>query len=207
MRSRPDSGLANARTVTRFGISWARTGAARSARKATGRSQPGQRSITAASIRRGSCRDYGVTTAVAVDGERRNRCWRPSPTQGMDMRIRTAVIFSVVGVVVAGLAVGQSKLQAAIAARAVDAPRFEVDPLWPKPLPNHWVLGSTIGVGIDSRDHVFIIHRGDSTLNQRTEVGANAKPAVGECCRSAPPILEFDPEGNLVKAWGGPSEG
>jgi hypothetical protein len=90
---------------------------------------------------------------------------------------------------------------------AVQAPIFEVDPFWPKPLPNHWVLGSTIGVGVDSRDHVFIIHRGDSTLNQRTEVGANVNPPIGECCTSAPPILEFDPEGNLVKAWGGPAEG
>jgi DNA-binding beta-propeller fold protein YncE len=65
------------------------------------------------------------------------------------------------------------------------------------------VLGSVVGIGIDSKDHVFIIHRGDSTLNQRTEVGADATPPIGECCRSAPPILEFDPEGNLVKAWGG----
>lgn len=89
----------------------------------------------------------------------------------------------------------------------VEAPRFEVDPLWPRPLPNHWILGSVIGVGVDSRDHVFIIHRGDSTLNQRTEAGMNATPPIAECCASAPPILEFDPEGNLVKAWGGPGAG
>jgi DNA-binding beta-propeller fold protein YncE len=123
------------------------------------------------------------------------------------MQRRKYVIGTALIVTIVGLVVGQSKLQAAMAARAVDAPRFEVDPFWPKPLPNHWLLGSTIGIGIDSRDHVFIIHRGDSTLNQRTEVGADAKPAVGECCRSAPPILEFDPDGNLVKAWGGPGEG
>src|SRR5262245_9813229 len=48
------------------------------------------------------------------------------------------------------------------------APRFEVDPFWPKPLPNHWVLGSTIGVSVDSRDHVWIIHR-QQTLNKETE--------------------------------------
>jgi hypothetical protein len=89
----------------------------------------------------------------------------------------------------------------------VDAPRFEVDPYWPKPLPNQWLLGSTIGIGIDSRDHVFIIHRGDSTLNQRTEAGMAANPPIGECCRSAPPVLEFDPEGNLVNSWGGPAAG
>jgi DNA-binding beta-propeller fold protein YncE len=82
-----------------------------------------------------------------------------------------------------------------------------VDPLWPKPLPNHWLLGSVIGVGVDSRDHVFIIHRGDSTLNQRTEAGMKANPPIAECCQSAPPVLEFDPAGNLVRAWGGPGEG
>ena len=106
-----------------------------------------------------------------------------------------------------GLGIGQRVLMASIQSQTVQAPRFEVDPFWPKPLPNHWVLGSTIGIGIDSRDHVFIIHRGDSTLNQRTEVGADRNPPIGECCRAAPPILEFDPEGNLVKAWGGPGEG
>ncbi len=90
-------------------------------------------------------------------------------------------------------------------AQAPMAPRFEVDPFWPKPLPNHWVLGSTIGVGVDSRDHVFIVHRGNG--DPRTELGAAQDPPTGECCRPAPPVLEFDPEGNLVNSWGGPGEG
>ncbi|MEZ4457216.1 MAG: hypothetical protein R2882_11815 [Gemmatimonadales bacterium] len=93
------------------------------------------------------------------------------------------------------------------AAEQPTAPRFEVDPLWPKPLPNHWILGSVIGVGVDSRDHVFIIHRGLPTLNERTEAGSATNPPTGECCAPAPPILEFDPEGNLVNSWGGPGEG
>ena len=105
------------------------------------------------------------------------------------------------------LGIGQRVLMANVQSQTVQAPRFEVDPFWPKPLPNHWVIGSTIGVGVDSRDHVFIIHRGDSTLNQRTEAGANRTPPIGECCRAAPPILEFDPEGNLVNSWGGPGDG
>ena len=95
------------------------------------------------------------------------------------------------------LGAGQAALQGA-QGPGVDAPAFEVDPLWPKPLPNHWILGSTIGVGVDSRDHVFIIHRGQATLNPRTESGAAATPPMGECCTAAPPILEFDPEGNLA---------
>ena len=88
---------------------------------------------------------------------------------------------------------------------AIMAPRFEVDPLWPKPLPNQWILGSTVGVGIDSRDHVFIVHRGNG--DPRTEMGAAATPPTGECCRPAPPVLEFDPDGNLVNSWGGAGQG
>ncbi|MEJ7813199.1 MAG: hypothetical protein WKG32_22505 [Gemmatimonadaceae bacterium] len=122
------------------------------------------------------------------------------------MQRRTRVFGSTALVLVGALAAGQAILSAT-ETQTVEAPRFEVDPMWPKPLPNHWVLGSAIGVGIDSKDHVFIIHRGDSTLNQRTEAGANATPPIGECCRTAPPVIEFDPEGNLVKAWGGPGEG
>ena len=88
----------------------------------------------------------------------------------------------------------------------VEAPLFEVDPLWPKPLPNHWLLGSTIGVSVDSRDHVWIIHR-QATVDARTELNAVADPPTAECCVVAPPVLEFDPEGNLVGHWGGPGEG
>ena len=113
---------------------------------------------------------------------------------------------SLIAAIVA-LGVGQAALKAATGGPAADAPAFEVDPLWPKPLPNHWVLGSTIGVGVDSKDHVFIIHRGFPTLAARTEAGLDAKPPTGECCAAAPPILEFDPEGNLVNSWGGPAAG
>jgi len=122
------------------------------------------------------------------------------------MRRRNLVFAGALVTSIIALGVGQAVLQGATRP-AVEAPRFEVDPMWPKPLPNHWILGSVIGVGVDSRDHVFIIHRGDSTLNQRTESGAAAHPPLGECCSAAPPIIEFDPDGNMVRAWGGPGEG
>src|SRR5512139_3289216 len=115
----------------------------------------------------------------------------------------TLVLSGVLGAAILSLAWGQQELQATLETQ-VQAPYFEVDPMWPKPLPNGWVLGSTIGVGVDANDHVFIIHRGNGTLNARTEAGY---PLTGPCCSSAPPVLEFDPEGNLVKAWGGPGEG
>ena len=106
-----------------------------------------------------------------------------------------------------GLGFAQALLERTAAAQAksaVQAPRFEVDPFWPKPLPNHWLLGMTIGVWVDAQDHVWIIHRGAATLNARTETGAEANPPIAECCLSAPPVLEFDPGGNLVGHWGGP---
>jgi hypothetical protein len=88
----------------------------------------------------------------------------------------------------------------------VSAPAFEVDPLWPKPLPNHWLLGATIGVWVDEQDHVWIIHRSSATLNAN-ERGAEVDPPTGECCRGAPPVLVFDQAGNLVRHWGGPGQG
>jgi DNA-binding beta-propeller fold protein YncE len=105
------------------------------------------------------------------------------------------------------LGVSQLLLDTTSAAPDVQAPVFEVDPLWPKPLPNHWLLGSAIGVTVDSRDHVFVVHRQQS-FNERTEIGAATTPRTAvECCSPAPPVLEFDPEGNLVGHWGGPGQG
>jgi DNA-binding beta-propeller fold protein YncE len=88
----------------------------------------------------------------------------------------------------------------------VQAPVFEVDPLWPKPLPNQWLLGMTIGVHVDEQDNVWIIHRSSATLNNN-ERGAEISPPTGECCRGAPPVLVFDQAGNLVRHWGGPGQG
>ena len=88
---------------------------------------------------------------------------------------------------------------------AVMAPIFEVDPLWPRPLPNHWVLGSTIGVSVDSRDHVWILHRPESVQDEFK--AAVFTPRIGTCCVPAPPVLEFDPAGQLVGSWGGPGDG
>ena len=107
---------------------------------------------------------------------------------------------------IVALGVGQAVIEnkAEAQARTVQAPMFEVDPLWPKPLPNHWLLGMVIGVWVDDQDHVWIIHRGASTLNDN-EKALDLK--VGECCTAAPPVLVFDQAGNLVRAWGGPGPG
>lgn len=88
-------------------------------------------------------------------------------------------------------------------AATVEAPKFEVDPFWPKPLPNHWVIGATIGVAVDSRDHVWILHR-PSSLEAKEQYLTNKE---AQCCAAAPPVLEFDAAGNLVGHWGGPGTG
>ena len=76
------------------------------------------------------------------------------------------------------------------AAGGAQAPMFEVDPMWPKPLPNHWILGQTIGVSADAQDHIWVIHRPGS-LEQK-EKYLEWTPVSGECCSAAPPVLEFD---------------
>ncbi|HET6897382.1 MAG TPA: hypothetical protein VFK70_03500 [Vicinamibacteria bacterium] len=124
---------------------------------------------------------------------------------------RTLIIGAGFLTALATLGLAQAVLEGKAAAEAkgaVQAPRFEVDPFWPKPLPNHWILGSSVGVTVDARDHVFIIHRGAPTLNERTEIGLATTPKSAEgCCLPAPPILEFDAAGNLVGHWGGPGTG
>jgi len=121
---------------------------------------------------------------------------------------RKIVAVAAFAAVTVGLGIGQAFLQRQAEAQgeSVQAPRFEVDPLWPKPLPNNWLLGWTIGVWVDEQDYVWIIHRGASGLN-KNEIGAEVNPPIAECCRTAPPVLDFDPDGNLVRAWGGPGPG
>ena len=123
----------------------------------------------------------------------------------MDRQHRiTAVVFVVIVFALGAAARWIEHGVAAQARAAVQAPRFEVDPMWPQPLPNHWVLGNAIGVWADERDHIWIVHRGSETL-ANNEKGLELKS--GDCCAAAPPVLEFDAGGRLVGHWGGPGPG
>ena len=84
------------------------------------------------------------------------------------MAKRNLLIGATFVVAIGILAVAEVILQQAVTAQEGDgtvrAPRFEVDPFWPKPLPNNWVLGQTIGVWVDEQDVIWIVHRGSATL-------------------------------------------
>ena len=76
-------------------------------------------------------------------------------------------------------------------------PMFHVDAAWPKPLPNHWIVGAVAGVAVDARDHVWIVHRPSTLQPNETR----------SIWRAAPPVLEFDADGALVSSWGGAGSG
>ena len=81
--------------------------------------------------------------------------------------------------------------------QASDTPSYTVDPYWPKPLPNHWLVGAVAGIAVDSRDHIWITHRPATLQPNETR----------SIWKAAPPVLEFDQDGTLVQAWGGPGAG
>jgi DNA-binding beta-propeller fold protein YncE len=85
---------------------------------------------------------------------------------------------------------------------AQGAPVFRVAPFWPKPLPNKWSMQQVVDLYVDRDDHVWIINRPADA--RPDEVGAGGNPPRTDCCVVGPMIVHFDPEGNVVNAWGGP---
>jgi DNA-binding beta-propeller fold protein YncE len=107
------------------------------------------------------------------------------------------------GIFGAALALLLAALPAAAQQEAArQAPRYEVDAAWPRALPNRWGIGQAAGVAVDAQDHIWVIHR-PRTMTE-DERGAALTPPRSDCCIPAPSVLEFDQEGNLVQAWGGP---
>jgi len=105
-------------------------------------------------------------------------------------------------VVVALAVVGLGASVLSFAARAQPGaegrvPQLRVDPAWPKPLPNRWLMGQAAGVAVDAQDHVWVLQRPRTLTEEPRSL----------CCVPAPPVLEFDPTGNLLQAWGGPGQG
>ena len=89
------------------------------------------------------------------------------------------------------------------AARAQAPPEYKVDASWPKQLPNNWIMGQVGGMAVDKDNHIWVLQR--PSTNVKDDLGLDEKVSI--CCTSAPPVLEFDAQGNLIKSWGGPGEG
>jgi DNA-binding beta-propeller fold protein YncE len=102
-------------------------------------------------------------------------------------------------VVVTALAVS------AVHSQSTGVPVFEVDPSWPKGLPNNWTFGEFSGVAVDSHDHIWINQRPRTLADD--EKYLLATPPIGDCCRPGPSIMEFDQSGNFIQGWGGPGQG
>lgn len=94
-----------------------------------------------------------------------------------------------------------SALAAAAPPPTTSPPQFQVDAAWPRDLPNNWILGQVSGVSVGPNDHIWIVHR-PRTITAR-EAAAAQRPPLAACCIPAPPVIEFDQEGNVVRSWGG----
>jgi hypothetical protein len=94
-------------------------------------------------------------------------------------------------------------------------PKFELVPGWAK-IPEHLSVGDVTGLACDADDHLWLIQRASMSdagprrppkpkmtwvPEQMDEIPAppGAVPA--------PPVMEFDPDGNYLRGWGGPGEG
>jgi DNA-binding beta-propeller fold protein YncE len=102
-----------------------------------------------------------------------------------------------------GLVVGVGQI--ALAADSAPVPNFQVDSSWPGRMPNKWAIGQVSGLAVTANDHILVIHRPRSLKDDQKMAAAN--PAGAECCVPAPAVIEFAPNGKVVRAWGGPGSG
>ncbi len=79
-------------------------------------------------------------------------------------------------------------------------PTFEVDPSWPREMPNKWIMGAVTAVFVDASDHVWVTHLPETLTPEETS--AVQDPPLGTCCVPAPVVIEFDADGNVVQGWG-----
>ena len=103
-------------------------------------------------------------------------------------------------ILLVGMLVGWSQVGAQERRGGVEMiPEFEWDPAWPKPYPNNWIMGNIGALFVDKRDHVWMVQRPSSTTSLAERFGLTGEAL---CCFPAPPVIEFDPAGNIVQAWG-----
>src|ERR1700741_3278824 len=119
--------------------------------------------------------------------------------------------------VAAGFGIWQDRME--VQATRGDHPEYVVDPSWPRPLPHQWLIGQVPGIAVDRDDNVWIVQR-PRTLTTDERAASNLEPgpppllhgaprpqgALADCCLPAPSVMQFDPKGRLLRAWGGPAD-
>src|SRR2546425_10849849 len=126
---------------------------------------------------------------------------------------RGRYLYALAAGAVVGIAFGpwNQSIEAKQNGSTLKPPTFKVDPFWPKPLPDNWVMGEVGGTCIDSQDHVFVVTRGFQNGGLVSPVGVGVADTrtgtLGGAFKSkaSPPVIEFDQDGNVVNAWGDPS--
>ncbi len=108
-----------------------------------------------------------------------------------------------VAAALAGACASESRAPGAAPGSSDEPPVFGVDASWPQELPNNWILGPITSVFVDARDHVWITHLPETLTPE--EAAAVQDPPIGECCVPAPVVIELDPAGAVVQAWGDPA--
>lgn len=117
------------------------------------------------------------------------------------MRIRAVLPVVTGAILAAGTLLTAQQPKPTSSTPATAAPRYRVDPFWPKPLPNKWSMQQIVDIYVDRFDHVWAINRGSDA--RPDELAAETKPPRAECCVRGPEVLEFDQAGNVLHAWGG----
>ncbi len=98
---------------------------------------------------------------------------------------------------------GRSQAQQNQAMVAQGVPVVRVDPFWPKPLPHRWSMQQVTGLYVEGKnDHIWFLNRGAAADGD--EIGGGDNPPRIDCCVRGPEVIELDPEGNVINAWGGP---
>lgn len=83
-------------------------------------------------------------------------------------------------------------------------PTFEVNPFWPMPLDYPNILGPVSGLTVAPDGNLLIVTRQDG-FSRSNEV--NVVTETGDCCIPTQAVLEYAPDGSLVREWGGPDQG
>ena len=102
-------------------------------------------------------------------------------------------------------------------------PGFIADAGWPQTLPNNWIIGEVAGLYVAPDDHIWVLQRPRSLTNDEaaltpaTHKAPDGRPVdvlgfprpygpLGDCCLPAPAVMEFNSDGKLLQAWGGPAD-